>query len=92
MTKLQKVNSKARRLGISEKIEISSRKSKKFMVRYKGKLIHFGSSDHEDFLDHKDKKRRNSYLKRAKGIRDGNGNLTYRKKSKANYWAINLLW
>lgn len=92
MSKLQKVNRIAQRLGISEKIEISSRKSKKFMVRYRGKLIHFGQVGYEDFLDHKDKDRRRSYLKRAKGIRDGNGKLTYKNKNKSNFWAINILW
>lgn len=92
MTKLDKVNRIAKRLGIQEVIQKSSRKSKKFMVRYKGRLIHFGASGYEDFLDHNDKKRRTSYLRRARGIRDGKGNLTHKNKNKANFWAINLLW
>jgi len=33
-----------------------------------------------------------SYLKRAKGIVDQEGNLTYNDKSSANYYAINYLW
>lgn len=92
MTKLDKVNRIAKRLGISEKIEKSSRKSKKFMVRYRGNLIHFGATGYQDYLDHNDSKRRTSYLKRAKGIRDGDGKLTYRNKNSANFWAINILW
>ena len=92
MTKLHQVNLIAKKLGISEKIEKSSRKSKKFMVRYRGNLIHFGASGYQDFLDHKDPERRKSYLRRARGIRDGNGKLTHRNRAKANFWAINILW
>ena len=92
MSKLRKVNLIARDLGISERIEESSRESKKFMVRYNGKLIHFGESGYEDFLDHKDEDRRRRYLKRAKGIKDGQGRLTYRNKNKANFWAVHILW
>ncbi len=92
MSKLVQVNRIAKRLGISEKIQKSTRKSKKFMVRYNGKLIHFGATGYEDFLDHKDPDRRRSYLARARGIRDGHGKLTHKNKNKANFWAINILW
>lgn len=92
MTKLEKVNRIAKKLGISETIHKSTRKSKKFMVRYRGNLIHFGATGYQDFLDHKDPVRRKSYLKRAKGIRDGEGRLTHTNKNKANFWAINILW
>lgn len=92
MTKLEKVNRIAKKLGISEKIQKSTRKSKKFMVRYNGKLIHFGATGYQDFLDHNDPVRRENYLRRAKGIRDGNGKLTHKNKNKANFWAIHILW
>lgn len=92
MSKLVQVNRIAKRLGISEKIHKSTRKSKKFMVRYNRNLIHFGATGYDDFLDHKDPARRKSYLARARGIRDGQGNLTHKNKNKANFWAINLLW
>lgn len=92
MSKLVRVNRIAKRLGLSEKIQKSTRKSKKFMVRYNGKLIHFGATGYEDFLDHKDPTRRRSYLARARGIRDGEGKLTHKNKNKANFWAINILW
>jgi hypothetical protein len=62
------------------------------MVRYNGKLIHFGATGYQDFLDHNDPERRASYLKRARGIRDGEGRLTRRNKNTANFWAINILW
>lgn len=58
----------------------------------KPKLIHFGNTDFEDFTQHKDEKRRKSYLARAKGIKDKEGNLTYKDKNSKNYWAIRTLW
>ena len=58
----------------------------------KPKLIHFGNTDYEDFTQHKDEKRRKSYLARAKGIKEKEGNLTYKDKNTKNYWAIRTLW
>ena len=84
--------------------EKSTRKGKKYMVRSpKGKLIHFGSSSMGQFrdstglglyshLDHNDKERRKRYLARAKGIKDKNGNLTWKDKESANYYSIRYLW
>tara|TARA_R110002167_G_C12431657_1_gene629913 strand:- start:335 stop:601 length:267 start_codon:yes stop_codon:yes gene_type:complete len=74
----------------------STAKNKKFSVYVmkdgKKKLIHFGDSRYKDFTQHKDEKRRKSYLSRAKGIRDKNGNLTWRNKNTSNYWAVKKLW
>jgi len=74
----------------------SKAKNKKFSVYVmkdgKKKLIHYGDSRYEDFTQHKDKKRRESYLKRAKGIRDKKGNLTWKDKNSANYWSVHRLW
>jgi len=58
----------------------------------KPKLIHFGDKRYEDFRQHKDQKRRKSYLARAKGIRDKQGRLTWKNKNSKNYWAIRILW
>lgn len=71
---------------------------KKFSVYVKAnnskgyKIIHFGDSSMQDFRQHKDEKRRASYLARAKGIKDKNGNLTYKDKNTANYWSVKFLW
>ncbi|PSR08334.1 MAG: hypothetical protein C7M88_10225 [Candidatus Arcticimaribacter sp.] len=74
----------------------SKAKNKKYSVYVmkdgKKKLIHFGDSRYEDFTQHKDKERRKSYLKRAKGIKNKKGDLTYKDKNTANYWSIKLLW
>jgi len=56
------------------------------------KLIHYGHRDYQDFRQHKDQKRRKSYLARAKGIRNKQGQLTYKDKDTKNYWAIKHLW
>ena len=68
--------------------------SKKFSVYVmkegKKKLIHFGSTDYQDFTQHKDKDRRKSYLARSAGIRNKEGKLTYLDKNSANYWARTL--
>ena len=82
----------------------STRKGKKYMVRTpKGKLIHFGASSMQQFkdttglglythLNHGDKERRKRYLARAKGIKDKNGNLTWKNPESPNYYAVRYLW
>lgn len=55
--------------NIDSEVHLSSRRDKKYMVFGVLKdgnlgMIHFGSSDYEDFNKHKNEKRRQSYLKR----------------------------
>jgi len=84
---------------------VSKSKGKKYSVRVlkdgKPKLIHFGDSSmghyfdklgHYKNLNHNDKERRRVYLARAKGIKDKNGNITWRNKNSANYYSIRYLW
>ena len=57
----------------------------KYSVYVKGegnkkKIIHFGHRDYEDFTEHRDEKRRKSYLARAKGIKNKQGQLTWKLK------------
>jgi len=58
----------------------------------KKRLIHFGDAKMEDFTQHKDEKRRKSYLARAKGIKNKNGDFTWLDKNSANYYSVRLLW
>jgi len=58
----------------------------------KPKLIHFGDKRYEDFRQHKDQKRRKSYLARAKGIKDKEGRLTWKNKNSKNYYSVKYLW
>ena len=72
------------------------------MVKYNGKYIHFGDTRYDQYEDkvlglykdqnHHDKKRRDAYLKRAKGIKDKNGNLTYLDKTSPNYYSVKYFW
>ena len=45
------------------------------------KKIGFGDKNYEDFTQHKDEKRRKSYLARAKGIKNKQGELTWKDKN-----------
>jgi len=71
---------------------------KKFFVYVKAdnkkgyKKIGFGHKDYKDFTQHKDEKRRTAYLKRAKGIKNKEGKLTWKDKNTPNYWAVHYLW
>ena len=56
------------------------------------KKIGFGLKGMQDYTQHKDEKRRKSYLARARGIKNKQGELTYKNKNSANYWAIKTLW
>jgi|TARA_R100000278_G_scaffold107661_1_gene84448 hypothetical protein len=76
----------------------SKRAGKKFSVYVKGpsgnkKLIHFGAKGMDDWRSGTaTKEQRKSYRARASGIRDKNGNLTYKNKNTPNYWAYHYLW
>ena len=74
----------------------STRKNKKFSVYVMKegtkRLIHFGDNRYQDFRQHKDEKRRQSYLKRAKGIKNKKGELTWKDKNTSNYWSVKTLW
>ena len=95
-TKLKKVSNpttvkrKAKQIfGSSVKIVESKSKTKKYAVRTPtGKLVNFGSIDYEDFTKHKDKQRRDNYLKRSAGIK---GNWMNNKYS-ANILSRKILW
>ena len=85
----------------------STRATKKYMVVYNGKKIHFGAIVNmipmEQFkdstglglyskYDHGDKKRRASYRARHKAIKLKDGTLAYKNKNSASYWSMKYLW
>lgn len=87
------------------RFRLSHHKNKKYDVYYDDKWIPFGDSRYEHYRtsnaipqelhvypEHHDDERRMNYLRRATKLRDANGKLTWKNKTKANYWAINLLW
>ena len=82
----------AKKLG-AESLDYSKRKNDKYVVKLpNGKKIHFGSSNYPDFLIHKDEDRKENYLKRAKKIKNKQGELTYNNPESSNFWSVNLLW
>lgn len=72
----------------------SNKPEKKFFILKNGQppFIHFGASLYDDYTQHLDKERRDRYLKRAKKIKNKNGDLTFDDPKSPNFWAINLLW
>jgi len=82
--------------------EKSTRKGKKLKVVVNNKTIHFGNINYQHFkdktgllpksLNHGDKKRRDNYLKRSKGIKNKKGELTHLDPESANYHSIKILW
>jgi len=81
--------------------EKSTAKGKKLMTTVKGKKVHFGNKDMEQFKDktgiykskdHGDDKRRESFLKRSAGIKNKEGKLTKNDPTSANYHARRVLW
>lgn len=93
MSVLEKVKARARKLEIGDTILLSTRKNKRFkFLTPENKWIHFGDKTANTFLDHGDKKRRASYLARAKGIKNKNGEYTYKIKYTPNYLSYHLLW
>jgi hypothetical protein len=84
-------------------IEKSTRKHKKYMVRYQNKWIHFGDTRYQQYkdstplrlyshLNHGDQYRRELYLKRATKIVNQQGQLTCTDKNSPNYYSIHFLW
>jgi len=77
----------------------SKAKGKKFSVYVKAnnskgyKTIHFGAKGYDDFRSGTaTAQQRKSYLARAKKIKNKLGQLTYKDKTTANYWAVRYLW
>lgn len=79
----------------------STRPNKKLMVKVNNKWIHFGDAKMQQFKDrtgiwemtnHHDPIRRKKYLARAKGIKDKDGNLTWKDPNSANFHSVHILW
>jgi len=79
----------------------STRKNKKYMVLINEDWVHFGDSDYEDYTIHKDKKRKENYIKRHTAHRrDRTAHRRDRPALSNNwkninspaFWSLNLLW
>lgn len=81
----------ARKLGLPRP-ESSQRNGKKLFVIYDGVAIHFGARGYSDYLEHKDKERRNRYRLRARGALLANGTPAYLDRRQPAYYAYRILW
>jgi hypothetical protein len=82
------VLNKAKQLfGENIEIYLSTRKDKKYMIRFPNqrKFIHFGQYGYEDFTKHKDKDRRQLFENRNKKWAD-------REVDSPAFLAFHLLW
>ena len=73
------------------KVEVSrsDRAGKKWQARLEsGKTVHFGASGYQDFTQHGDTKRRESYLARHRPNQDWSKDGI----NTAGFWARHLLW
>lgn len=71
---------------LGEKIYISTRKDKKFMVKNsEGKWIHFGQFGYEDYTKHKDENRRDNFRRR-------NAKWSKAEKYSPSWLSYWLLW
>lgn len=73
----------------------SDRKGKKLMIRVKAKgqdkKVHFGATGYQDFTQHKDPERRESFLARMKGVKK-NGKPAWKDPLSPAYHAVRKLW
>ncbi len=81
--------------------EKSTAKGKKLMTEVKGKKVHFGDKNMQQFKDktgnysskdHGDNERKKSYRARSAGIKNKQGKLTKNDPTSANYHARRVLW
>jgi len=92
MTDIQAMRNYAKRkLGATD-LQKSTRKNKRFMVEYQGRLIHFGSATGSTFGDHGDEKKRKAWRARHSKIKLKDGRLAHQVKGTPSYFAWHLLW
>lgn len=63
----------------------SKRKDKKFAITNGIKTIHFGAAGYDDYTMHKNKDRKENYLRRHR-------KEDWNDPRSAGFWATNLLW
>ena len=71
---------------------LSSRLNKKYFVVYDRKIIRFGDPRYKDFTITNDKRKRDNYRKRHRGIKLLSGEPAYLDKRQPAYWSYWILW
>lgn len=83
---LKKVKSIAKNKNIQGNINISTAKGKRFVIENNYGKIHFGADDMDNFLIHKDEKRKKAFHNRFKN------NKGYNNPKSGLYYSSRLLW
>lgn len=87
LSELLKVRQRAAALGIIGDINISRQAKKRFVITFpNGEHIHFGSSDMDNYLIHKDEQRRQAFHSRWMN------NPFYNNPSSPLFYSQKLLW
>ena len=87
---MEKLKKRALALGATD-LKRSTRKNKKWMVKYNGKWVHFGAYGMSDYTIHNDKARRDSYRARHSKILLKDGTQAYKVKTQPSFWSWHLL-
>ena len=66
----------------------STRDGKRYMIKFRGKTIHFGSSEHDSYPFHKDKERKARYIQRHRKRED----WTRSGMGTPGFFAKHVLW
>lgn len=80
------------------KAQTSTRQGKKYQVDVADKIngttktVHWGAIGYDDFFIHKDKTRRERFLKRAEAIKLKDGSLASENPLQPNYYATRYSW
>ena len=95
-TKAKTVSYNGSKYRISEPSR-SNRKGKKYQVTVersdgRKKTVAWGDSSREDYLVHKDKKRRDNFQKRFAGIKKKDGSRASDDPFGASYYAVRYNW
>lgn len=88
---MDQLRERAIKLGLTD-LKVSTRKGKKYMVKYNNKWVHFGARGYSDFTQHKDEIRRANYRARHSKIKLKDGRLAHKVKGTASWISWNLLW
>lgn len=84
--KLTEVRSIAKSKGIKGEINFSPNKNKKYVIQNSYGKINFGQKGYDDFLDHKDPKRKANFHNRFQN------NVGYNDPKSGLYYSQKLLW
>lgn len=79
------------------KPSLSERKNKKYKVEVhrsdgRKRTVHWGHSEHDDYLVHKDEKRRENFQKRFAGIKKKDGTPAKDDPFGASYYSTKYNW